>query len=64
MGSRKAWSLSCEGKQTTKGRICYLIIMANIHSAARAGDLSALRDAIRRGADINSVDRVSWFVGM
>ena len=32
--------------------------------AAKDGDLSALRDAIRRGADVNSVDRVSWFVGM
>ena len=38
-------------------------IMADIFSAARAGDLSALRDAIRRGADVNSF-RVSWFVGM
>ena len=63
-GSRKAWSLSREGKQTTKGRICYLIIMADILSAAIAGDLSALRDAIRRGEDVNSVHGVSWFVGM
>ncbi len=64
MGNRKALSRSREGKQTTKGRICYLIIMANILSATRAGDLSALRDAIKRGADVNSVDGVSWFVGM
>ena len=35
-----------------------------LHKAARAGDLSALQDAIRRGADVNSVERVSWFVGM
>ena len=38
-------------------------IMADILRAARAGDLSALRDAIKRGADVNSVE-VSWFVGM
>ena len=42
----------------------YLIIMADIHSAARAGDLSALQDAIKRGEDVNSVNEVSWFVGM
>ena len=35
-----------------------------IHDAVRAGDLSALQDAIRRGDDVNSVDKVSWFVGM
>ena len=64
MGNRKALSRSREGKQTTKGCICYLIIMANILSAARAGDLSALRDAIKRGEDVNSVNWVSWFVGM
>ncbi len=34
----------------------------NIHKAARAGDLSALQDAIKRGEDVNSVE-VSWFVG-
>ena len=38
-------------------------IMADILRAAKAGDLSALRDAIKRGADVNSVE-VSWFVGM
>ena len=38
--------------------------MANIHSAAFAGDLSALGDAISRGEDVNSVTWVSWFVGM
>ena len=39
-----------------------------IHIAARAGDLTALQDAIKRGDDVNntrlSADRVSWFVGM
>ncbi len=36
----------------------------DIHYAARAGDLSALQEAIKRGQDVDSVDRVSWFVGM
>ncbi len=36
----------------------------DIHDAARAGDLSALQDAIKSGQDVNSVDSVSWFVGM
>ena len=38
----------------------------DIHDAARAGDLSALQDAIKRGDDVNSVDEViiSWFVGI
>ncbi len=36
----------------------------DILRAAEDGDLSALRDAIKRGADVNSVDAVSWFVGM
>ncbi len=36
----------------------------DLHKAARAGNLSALQDAIRRGKDVNSVDGVSWFVGM
>ncbi len=36
----------------------------DIHNAAWAGDLSALKDAIKRGEDVNSVDEVSWFVGM
>ena len=36
----------------------------DVHTAARVGDLSALQDAIRRRADVNSVDRVSWFVGI
>ena len=36
----------------------------DLHKAARAGNLSALQDAIRRGEDVNSVDEVSWFVGM
>ena len=35
----------------------------NIHNAAWAGNLSALKDAIKRGNDVNSV-KVSWFVGM
>ena len=35
-----------------------------ISRAAGAGDLSALRDAIRSGKDVNSVDEVSWFVGI
>ncbi len=38
--------------------------MADIHSAASAGDLSALRVSISRGEDVNSVTWVSWFVGM
>ncbi len=44
-----------------KGRI---YLKMDIHSAARAGDLSALQDAIKRGDDVNSVNEVSWFVGM
>ncbi len=36
----------------------------HIHRAARNGDFSALQYAIKRGDDVNSVDRVSWFVGM
>ena len=36
----------------------------NIHLAAKDGDLSALQAAIRRGDGVNSVDYVSWFVGM
>ena len=36
----------------------------DVHNAARVGVLSALQDAIKRGEDVNSVDRVSWFVGM
>ncbi len=36
----------------------------DIHKAADVGNLSALKDAIRRGEDVNSVDEVSWFVGM
>ncbi len=36
----------------------------DIFRAAFAGNLSALKDAIKRGEDVNSVDRVSWFVGM
>ncbi len=39
-------------------------IMADIHRAAKDGDLSALRVAIKRGEDVNSVNEVSWFVGM
>ncbi len=35
----------------------------NVHNAADAGYLSALKDAIKRGEDVNSV-KVSWFVGM
>ena len=35
-----------------------------IHWAVKAGNLSALKDAIKRGDDVNSVDEVSWFVGM
>ena len=33
----------------------------HVHWAARFGYLS---DAIKRGEDVNSVDKVSWFVGM
>ena len=36
----------------------------DIHTAALFGYLSALKDAIKRGEDVNSVDEVSWFVGM
>ena len=36
----------------------------DIHNAATFGNLSALKSAIRRGEDVNSVDEVSWFVGM
>ncbi len=36
----------------------------DIHNAARAGDLSALQDAIMRRDDVNSLNGVSWFVGM
>ena len=37
----------------------------DIQDAARVGDLSALKDAIKRGEDVNSVKhQVSWFVGM
>ncbi|XP_064384751.1 uncharacterized protein LOC135333672 isoform X2 [Halichondria panicea] len=32
----------------------------DIHDAARAGDLSALQDAIKRGDDVNSVDEDEW----
>ena len=48
------------GGVTNKGAI----VKMNIHKAVRDGDLSALQDAIKRGEDVNSVDRVSWFVGM
>ncbi len=34
----------------------------DILSAARVGNLSALRDAIKRGDDVNSKEEVSWFV--
>ncbi len=40
------------------------IVKMDIYDAAEAGDLSALQVAIKRGEDVNSVDRVSWFVGM
>ncbi len=33
----------------------------DVHDAASVGDLSALKYAIKRGEDVNSVDRVSWF---
>ncbi len=36
----------------------------DIHTAAIVGNLSALKDAIKRGEDVNSVNEVSWFVGM
>ncbi len=36
----------------------------DIHNAIRAGDLSTLQQAIKSGQDVNSVDLVSWFVGM
>ena len=35
----------------------------DVNSAAIQGDLRALKDAIKRGEDVNSV-WVSWFVGM
>ncbi len=35
-----------------------------LHKAARDGNLSALQHAIKRGDDVNSVNEVSWFVGM
>ena len=35
----------------------------DVHNAASVGDLSALKYAIKRGEDVNSV-KVSWFVGM
>ena len=50
----------CQEGSTNKGAI----VKMNIYNAARAGVLSALQDAIKRGEDVNSVDRVSWFVGM
>ncbi len=56
----------CSGWRGLAKKGAYLLsdqIMADILRAARAGDLSALRDAIKRGADVNSVE-VSWFVGM
>ncbi|XP_064385325.1 uncharacterized protein LOC135334177 isoform X4 [Halichondria panicea] len=42
-----------EAKVQTKGRVYY---PRDLHKAARAGDLSALQDAIMRGEDVNSVD--------
>ncbi len=33
----------------------------NIHTAAKVGDLSDVRNAIKRGDDVNSVDKVSLF---
>ncbi len=51
--------------QRAKGRIYYPNLKMDVHGAAIAGDLSALRDAIKRGEDVNSVHvKVSWFVGM
>ncbi len=50
--------------QTKKGRIYYPNLKMDIHDAAIAGDLSALQEAIKSGEDVNSVDEVSWFVGM
>ncbi|XP_064384730.1 uncharacterized protein LOC135333658 [Halichondria panicea] len=35
-------------------------VHSDIDSAARAGDLSALKDAIKRGDDVNSVDEDGW----
>ncbi len=35
-----------------------------LNKAAKAGDLSALQHAIKKGEDVNSVNEVSWFVGM
>ncbi len=31
----------------------------DLHKAARAGDLSALQDAIKKGGDVNSMNKVS-----
>ena len=36
----------------------------DVLDAAMVGDLSALKNAIKRGEDVNSVNEVSWFVGM
>ncbi len=47
-----------------KGRVYYPNLKMDIQDAAYDGDLSALQDAIRSGEDVNSVDEVSWFVGM
>ncbi len=50
-----------------KGRIYYPSLKMDIFLISRAafdGDLSALQEAIKSGEDVNSVDKVSWFVGM
>ncbi len=53
-----------DNKEWSKQIIGASKLKMDIHSAANAGDLSALQDAIRKGVDgVNSV-KVSWFVGM
>ena len=50
------------GRVTNKFPNKGAIVKMNIHKAV--GDLSALQDAIKRGENVNSVNGVSWFVGM
>ncbi len=50
--------------QTWKSKMNNIQLSMHVHTAAIFGDLSTLQDAISRGEDVNSVDGVSWFVGM
>ncbi len=57
-------NVSKEGfKQRGVSTIKHQNLKMDIISAAWAGDLSALQAYIKSG-DVNSVDEVSWFVGM